>query len=76
MTRVYSDPRDEAMPVFILHQGNWMGTIDILGEWIKVLSIHGEGWVKLEDVESRSPGDLHIVLSGGSTVNYSVTGKL
>jgi hypothetical protein len=69
-TPVYPDQRDNANPVFILHQGDWMGVLEARGDWIRVLSIHGEGWVRQGEVEYRPSGELHIVLSDNLNIEY------
>jgi hypothetical protein len=47
-----------------------MGVLEVCGSWIHVLTVGGEGWVESENAVVRSPVDLHIVLSQGTTVDY------
>ncbi len=69
-TPVFGFPKDDGNPVYILHQGNWIGVLKRESGWIHVISIAGEGWVKSEDVEERPPFSLHILWSPGNPVSY------
>ena len=64
-TPVFGSPREDGKPSFKLHQGNWMGVVEVSGDWIHIITIDGEGWVKRENTEVRAPYDLHILLSEG-----------
>lgn len=77
-TPVFDNPRKDGHPSFILHEGSWMGVLEEKGEWVHVITVEGDGWVEREFAELRSPGDLHVVLSGDFRVDYvnSVIGNL
>ncbi len=69
-TPVYDQPVDGGRTLTLLGQGNWVGVIRRLGEWIRVLSVRGEGWVRAEHVEARPPFQLHVLLSEGDNISY------
>lgn len=56
--------------IAVLGIGNWVGVLDITEDWYHVLTIKGEGWVKKEDVEARSPFNLHVHWVPGKPIEY------
>ncbi|MEO6132842.1 MAG: hypothetical protein ABIQ02_13415 [Saprospiraceae bacterium] len=72
-TGLYPDGGESVQPVCVLSQGTWLGEIERANGWIHVISIQGEGWVKKEDVETRSPFNLHARFSPGKPIEYVST---
>ena len=52
-TTVYTENSVTSASISVLGQGNWVGVLEKLDNWFRVLSIQGEGWVKAEDVEEK-----------------------
>ena len=69
-THLYAVPTANAEPVSVLSQGNWVGVLESKDNWFRVLSIQGEGWVRSEDVEERSPFNLHVQWTPGQPIQY------
>ena len=40
-------------------RGNWVGVLEKMGDWVKIVGVHCFGWIASE-LESRPPLDLHI----------------
>jgi hypothetical protein len=38
--------------------------------WVHVIGIQGEGWVKAENVETKSPFNLHVQWIPGKPIEY------
>jgi hypothetical protein len=72
-TSLYSDKRMTADLICILGKGMWLGEIEREDGWIHVLGIQGDGWVKTEDVETRSPFNLHVHWTPGQPIEYVST---
>ena len=68
-TRLYEEPVEEKA-AFLLSKGDWLGILSRKDKWLHVLSSQGEGWVRQEDVEKRSPFLLHISWSPGKPIQY------
>lgn len=69
-TPVYDKPADGGRQITNLGAGNWVGVIHQIGEWAKVLSVRGEGWVKAEHLEARPPFQLHACWTEGKPIAY------
>lgn len=69
-TRLYPERNETKEPVCILHQDVWLGELERQDDWIHVLGIHGDGWVKAEDVGARSPFSLHVHWTPGKPIEY------
>ncbi|MDQ3015125.1 MAG: SH3 domain-containing protein [Bacteroidota bacterium] len=69
-TILYANPSDLSSVITKLNQGNWLGVFELVNDWYKVLTIQGEGWVKAEDAEERSPFNLHVQWSPGNPIQY------
>ena len=69
-TRLYADHNENGTPLSILGQGIWLGELERQDDWIHVLAIQGEGWVKAENVETRSPFNLHVQWIPGKPIEY------
>ena len=69
-TSLYLLPSDNANVVQVLHQGDWLGILSRQGEWIQVIGVEYEGWVKSSDVENRPPFELHIHSAEGKPMSY------
>ena len=69
-TSLYANPLDSSTVVAQLGQGNWLGVFELRDGWYRVLTIQGEGWIKTQDAEERSPFNLHIQWSPGSPISY------
>ncbi len=72
-TGLYSALEEGSTPLCVLAQGTWLGELDRANDWIHVVGIQGEGWVKAEDVETRSPFNLHVRWTPGKPIEYVST---
>ena len=72
-TRLYPDRNESGEPVCVLGQNIWLGELERLEDWVHVLGIQGEGWVKAADVGTRSPFSLHVHWSPGKPIEYVST---
>jgi len=69
-TGLYPDRIETEDPICVLSQGIWLGELEREDGWIHVLGIQGDGWVKAEDVETRSPFNLHVHWTPGKPIQY------
>lgn len=69
-TNLYTDCSVDSISVGELNQGNWVGVLEKKDNWFRVLSIQGEGWVRAEEVEERSPFNLHVQWTPGQPIQY------
>ncbi len=69
ITPLFSKPGD-IEPCRNLGPNSWVGVFDKLDGLYHVLTIKGEGWVHMEDVEERSPFNLHIRWEAGRPIEY------
>jgi hypothetical protein len=69
-TPVYLSPEQQSAPQWYVARGSWLGVLDDQGEWIHVIAVDGEGWVRKDDVESLPPMKLHVVWSPGEPIHY------
>jgi SH3-like domain-containing protein len=69
-TKVFGHFVDTGIPVFMLEKGSWVGVIERHENWIKVISIDGEGWVRAEELENRPPFQLHVCWSSNGPKAY------
>ncbi len=67
---LYANPLEDATILAQLDQGNWLGIFELRDGWYRVLTIQGEGWIKSQDAEERSPFNLHIQWSPGTLISY------
>lgn len=72
-TPVFPEPKGESIPVHVLHRGNWLGVLERINDWIRVIGIECQGWVRAEDVEERPPFSLHAFWSPGKPIEYVST---
>ncbi len=69
-TNLYADNSGTSASVYVLNQGNWVGVLETQDKWFRVLCIQGEGWIRAEDVEERSPFNLHVQWTPGHPIQY------
>ncbi len=69
-TPVYDSPDVMGSPVGNLERGNWVGVLETMGDWVRVIGVHCIGWVKTIELESRPPFDLHIHQNNSHTIEY------
>ena len=69
-TRLFPSKGEKSEPICSLGKGVWLGEVERLDGWIHVLGIQGEGWVQVEDVETRSPFTLHVQWTPGHPIEY------
>lgn len=69
-TTVYAEPTVESKPMAMVLKGNWLGEIDEKGDWIRVITIDTEGWVRKSDVEVVPPMSLHAIWRPGKPIAY------
>ncbi len=67
---VFERPEESPVPKQRLSRGNWVGVIERVGDWVKVVGVYFTGWVKAEQLESRPPLDLHIEQSETQSIQY------
>lgn len=58
-TPVFISPDMDSMPIHILQLHIWVGVLERRGDWIKIIGIACDGWVRAEDMEERPPFELH-----------------
>jgi hypothetical protein len=69
-TPVYRLPStDEAIIAFV-PEGSWLGVIEEKEDWIHIIGIAAEGWVRKADVKSLPPMGLHVVWTPGHPIEY------
>ncbi len=69
-TPLYAKRGDNLEPIHLLGLGNWVGVFEEQDGWYHVLTIQGEGWLRVDDVETRSPFNLHIYWEPGKPIQY------
>lgn len=69
-TPVYIAPVEDGMPTHILHPGDWVGELAREADWIRVIGVECDGWVRSEDLEERPPFQLHAYWTAGKTIEY------
>ena len=69
-TPVFDEPLDNGHRITILGPAHWVGVIAQLGDWIRVLSVRGEGWVRADHLEARPPFQLRVHWSEGNSIFY------
>ncbi|HEX5111652.1 MAG TPA: hypothetical protein VFV79_02315 [Saprospiraceae bacterium] len=69
-TTIYTEASEQSPPVTEVAEGSWLGVVESVGAWIKVISIDCEGWVKRSDTESVPPMGLHAVWRPGKPIEY------
>ena len=67
---VYNLPEDTGSPSSFLDRGNWVGVLERLGDWVRVVGVHCIGWIKISELESRPPFDLHIHQINPQSIEY------
>ncbi len=72
-TGLFAEPGESVNPFCLLEQGTWLGELNRKDGWIHVLGIMGDGWVSVEDVERRSPFNLHVHWTPGKPIEYVST---
>lgn len=69
-TPLFSEHGGSGEPVCLLGLNNWVGVLQRLGNWYHVITIHSEGWINVNDVEERSPLNLHVRWEPGKPIEY------
>jgi len=69
-TPVYHQPTQDGVPVTSVSKGSWLGVIEKHLDWIKVIGIEIEGWVRKTDVEELPPMKLHAIWKPGKPIEY------
>ena len=69
-TAFYPDREGKVAPLCLLSHGTWLGELERMDGWVHVIGIQGEGWVKAENVETRSPFNLHVQWIPGKPIEY------
>ncbi len=69
-TPLFSKRGDSNEILCLLGIGNWVGVLENEEGWYHVLTIQGDGWVRAEDVEERSPFNLHVRWEPGKPIEY------
>ncbi len=72
-TGLFSEPGAMVNVLCYLDQGTWLGELDRKDGWVHVIGIRGDGWVRVSDVETRSPFNLHIHFTPGKPIEYVST---
>lgn len=71
-TPVFTAPMSTSAVVCSLKKGDWLGVLEQGPEgWIRVISTVCDGWVRMQDLESQSPFNLHAVWSDQHTLHYT-----
>ena len=69
-TPLYATPEADSTPVATVVKDSWLGEVERKGNWVHVIGIDCEGWVKLSDVEMLPPMGLHAVWRPGKAIAY------
>lgn len=69
-TPVYITPFEDGMPMHILHPGDWVGELAREADWIRVIGVECDGWVRSEDLEQRPHFQLHAYWTAGKPIEY------
>ena len=69
-TRLFKENSEAAETLTLLSKGDWTGILESMDGWFRVLTILGEGWVRAQDVEERSPFALHAQWAPGGILKY------
>ncbi len=69
-TLVYAGPAEDGMPMHILHPGVWVGELAREAEWIRIIGVDCDGWVRAEDLEERPPFQLHAYWTARTPIEY------
>ena len=69
-TRIFSIPAEEGEAVCTVKKGDWLGVIVQHGDWVHVVGVECEGWVKVGDTEPRPPFQLHILVPENGVISY------
>ncbi len=72
-TGLFAEPGATINPICFLDKGTWLGELDRADGWIQVVGIRGDGWVRIENVEARSPFNLHVQWTPGKPIEYVST---
>lgn len=67
---VFKQPEESSAPQRRLRRGNWVGVIENVGDWVKVVGVYFTGWVRAEQLEAKPPFDLHIHQSETEATQY------
>ncbi|MDZ4746899.1 MAG: hypothetical protein SH808_00305 [Saprospiraceae bacterium] len=69
-TPVYVAPLEDGMPLHLLHRGDWVGELTREADWVRIVGVECDGWVRAEDLESRPPFQLHAYWTDGKPIEY------
>ena len=69
-TPIYATAGGNGEPISYLGLNNWVGVLEKNGNWYHVLSILHQGWIHVDNVEERSPFNLHVHWEPGKPIEY------
>ena len=69
-TPLYQEVGGGDKPICYLGLNNWVGVIEKKEDWYHVVSNRTEGWINVNDVEERSPFNLHVRWEPGKPIEY------
>ena len=69
-TPLYTEMGGQTEAIGVLGQGNWVGVLERHDEWCHVITIQGDGWVNINNLEERSPFNLHVHWEPGKPIEY------
>ena len=69
-TRIYEAPDLKAQTISTVPKDSWLGELERQDDWIKVIGIDFEGWVRKSDVEVLSSMGLHAIWRPGKPIAY------
>ena len=69
-TPLFADANNTGKPKCILGLNNWVGVLEQKDGWYHVLTVQCEGWIQVENVEARSPFNLHVKWELGKPIQY------
>jgi hypothetical protein len=50
--------------------GDWVGAIVREENWVRVIGVKCDGWVRADDLEERPPFQLHAHWNADNTIEY------
>ena len=69
-TPLFAQAENNGTPLCVLDLNNWVGVLEQKDGWYHVITVQCEGWVSVDDVEPRSPFNLHVRWEPGKPIEY------
>lgn len=63
---------DSMNPIARLTQGTWIGVMEQVGEWLRVITSEGYGWIKAEQTLHGDGYQLRVLPGINGKITYSI----